>query len=130
MLEKFLTGMIIGVIVEFGFVFLLDLFEKKHFRISRSLTIGKEVSMMTIPIWGIIVVLIAYRNPSHLTLFIYSGFVGTLAEFLTGKYFHRLFGIKLWTYRYGNLGEYTSIFSFPYWGGSAFVFISLAKALG
>ncbi len=117
-----------GLLIEkLVFLFLENLIGKP-FRTNHKYSLGKHVSLMSIPILGLIALLIAGHN-NYAALFVGGAIVGTLAEFLCGKIFHSIEGQRVWTYRYWSFSGYTSIFSIPYWGGAALALLALSKVL-
>lgn len=119
-----------GGIIEYGLTFLLEFFEKKPIRINHRFTIGKKISLLSLPIWGILALLVTYRVYSYITLFLFSALVGTLLEGLLGKFFIKFFGVKVWTYKKGAIGNFTSLYAVPYWGAAGLVFGVLGKFFG
>lgn len=101
----------------------------KPFRINHHLTLAKKLSIYSLPIWGLLALLVANDFPST-KLFIYSAIVGTIFEFATGFVLYLVFGVRVWTYKYGSLGKFTSIYSIPYWGGAGIIFATLARIIG
>lgn len=83
--------------------------------------------MISIPIWGILAVVIFSYQKQVLLIFIYSAIIGTILEYALGKFFYKYFGTKIWTYKHGSLGQYTSIYSIPYWGGAGLLFAMIAR---
>lgn len=127
-LIAFLGGMALGGILELLVMFVIEAITKKPLRITHRYSLWKKISLFSLPIWGVIG-LLAVSDVNVLKLFIVSALVGTVLEFLLGRGLKTIFGIKLWTYKHGQLGQFTSIYSFPYWGGAGFVFLALAKLL-
>lgn len=64
-----------------------------------------------------------------ITYFIACGFIGLLGEFVLGLFCHKILGRRLWSYRKCSLLGYTSLLTFPFWGGGGIVFLTLAKLL-
>lgn len=127
--QIFLLGIIIGGAFEMLFAFIHAKLRKRPFRINNRLTITKELSIIALPIWGIIALAVAEKS-AYVPLFIYSAIIGTTLEYTVGKAFHALWGVKIFVYKHGALGDYTSIYSIPYWGGAGVVFAVVAKLVG
>lgn len=126
----FLLGMLIGVIAEFVIWTIYELLLDKPIKTHHRFHFYQKVSLFTIPLWGLIAYLFYHPYTIYLNYFIYSAIIGTTCEYILGKTIHKLFGIKLWTYKYAKIGEYSSIYSFTLWGGGGLVFYFLAKFLG
>ena len=122
----FFVGMAIGGLIELFSMYILELILKKPLRLTHRYSFAKKLSLFSLPIWGLIG-LLAVSNTNAIKLFILSGIIGTFLEFLLGRGIKSIFHITLWKYNHGQLGKFTSIYSFPYWGGAAFVFLALAK---
>lgn len=127
--EIFILGMLIGGGVELFISFLHHILFQKPVKTHHSFSLMKKVSLFSLPVWGFIA-LVVNQSHAYATLFVSAALVGPLIELLFGKTVHRLFGIKLWTYQYGAIGRYTSIYAIPYWGGTALLFALLAKLAG
>ena len=63
----------------------------------------------------------------YLTYGIYSGLFATLLELITGFFFHRLFGVRLWNYQgyFGNIKGYVALFPSLAWGIAITLFMRL-----
>src|SRR5258706_3186551 len=125
----FVISALLGGVLEVGFAFLYDLFSHKPLRINHKFTIGKKLNLISLPIWGL-VGLIAMKNTTWAFIFLWGAVVGTFAEFFLGKFLHREFGVRIWTYKHGAIDRYTSIYSIPYWGAAGIVFSLVGKAVG
>lgn len=128
-LSLFFTVILCGILLEVVTFLLLEKIIGKPFRIQHKYDFCKHASLMSIPIWGLISLIIT-RHFNYAQLFIVGAIVGTGAEYLFGRFFHKVEGKKIWTYSYGTFAGYTSIFSIPYWGGATLLFVLLAKMLG
>jgi hypothetical protein len=126
----FWLGFSTGAICEYGFAILLDILEKKPLKISHKYTIGKKVSLLSLPIWGLIALFFFHGAAPYVRMFIYASVVGTILEGLMGAAIHKIFGIRIWTYHYGKIGNFTSIYSLPYWGVAGVLFAAIGKMLG
>jgi len=126
----FFIGMAIGLLSEVLVSFISEAIHHKPFRIHHRFSLGKRLSLVMLPIWGILAVFLFDHNIGIVMLFLLSAVVGTIFEFLTGYFFYRAFEIKIWTYKHGALGKFTSIYSIPYWGGGGLLFFGLAKIIG
>lgn len=125
----FFTGMLVGAIFELLVNIILDLLTGKPLRVNHRLNLTKRISMVSLPLWGLFA--LALNNyTTYALLFLVSALAGTAAEWFLGTVFYRVFGIKIWTYHHGAIGEFTSIYSFPYWGGAIFFFWILIKNFG
>lgn len=124
----FFFGIFLGCLFDLLFGYLFDVVKHKPLKISHKFTILKKISLISLPIWGLIAV-IAQEKKLFL-VFLYSAILGTLLEFLLGKFIYSIFGVKIWTYKHGALGRYTSIYSFPYWGAAGIVFATIGKLVG
>lgn len=91
---------------------------------------GKRISLLSLPVWGILAVILTNRAYSFLTLFIASALVGTILEGLLGKFLIKFFGVKVWTYKKGVIGDFTSLYAIPYWGAAGLFFGVLGKYFG
>lgn len=127
--KVFILGMLIGTSIEILLNFGYEIIFKKKLRIHHRFGLMGRLSLFSIPIWGMLALILANEN-KHLSLFLYAGFLGPLLELSAGKAFHRIFGVKLWTYKYGAIAKYTSIYAVPYWGGAALLFVLLARLAG
>lgn len=105
----FLVGMGFGFFLEILFLYLFELIMHKPLRFHKRFSLGQRVSLMSLPIWGLLAVLIFTRNDSFIRLFIISAIAGTCFEFIIGYFFYKVFHIKIWTYKHGALGQFTSI---------------------
>ncbi len=128
-LQIFIGGMILGVIVELLMNYLHELILKKPLKIHHSFHLVQRISMVSIPIWGL-AALVLYNKPSYIYVFFIAAAIGPFLEMMSGKVFHKLFHIKLWKYRYGAIGTYTSIYAVTYWGGAGILFALIAKLAG
>jgi len=111
-------------------MFCLELLERKPFRINHRFTIGKRISLVSLPIWGILALLFLHNGISYILLFFASALVGTILEGALGKFIRNTFGVKVWTYKKGTIGNFTSIYAIPYWGAAGLVFALLGKYIG
>lgn len=125
-LTIFFAGMGIGGILEYVLVSLLL---HKPVHATRRFTIAKKVNFFSLPLWGILFVFFL-QNHAYGVVFICSAIVGTFLEFVMAKGAFYLYGVKIWVYKQGSLGGYTSIYSIPYWGAAGIIFVSLGKILG
>lgn len=126
----FLLGMLLGGIFELLLSAIYDSVARRPFRIVHRLNLLKRISLLSLPIWGILAVIFVSNSLSYGVLFIYAAILGTLLEFLVGKFFYEFFGVNVWTYRHGAIGRYTSIYSIPYWGAFGLMFTWLVKFVG
>lgn len=126
----FFVGFFSGAAVEYATALIFDFFEKKPFRLSKKYTLGKKISLFTLPIWGLIALFFLKGTHSYVYLFLYSAVVGTALEGLLGAAIHRIFGVRLWVYQHGKLGNFTSLYSLPYWGAAGIVFGFIGKIIG
>lgn len=125
----FFIVIILGLCLELAVFFLLEKIIGKPFKTHHNkYSFGRHVSLMSIPIWGLIALVIT-GHFNYVQLFLLGAFVGTVAEYCFGRFFHHIEGQKIWTYKYWTLAGYTSIFSVPYWGGATLLFVLLAKLL-
>lgn len=128
-LQLFFLTVGFGLILEVVFFFSVSKLIGKPFRVQKKYSFIKHSSLMSIPIWGLIALVITgYYD--YVQLFLAGAFVGTLAEYCFGRFFYRIEGKKIWIYQYGTFSGYTSIFSIPYWGGATLLFVALYKILG
>jgi len=125
----FFVGMFLGGILEFLTVFLTDMLFHKKLRINHRFTYRKKISFFSLPIWGLLLLMFNGSN-KYVLVFLYSAVLGTLLEAGMGKLVTRIYGAKIWTYKRGALGDFTSIYSIPYWGAAGVVFASIGKVLG
>lgn len=126
----FFIGFTTGAFVEYSLAMLLDFFEKKPLRLPKAYTLGKKISLFSLPIWGLIALLFLKGTGSWVLLFLYSAVVGTFLEGLMGLAIHKIFGIRLWTYHHATIGNFTSLYSLPYWGAAGIVFTFIGKVIG
>lgn len=129
-LSAFFIGFLVGGLIEYAVAFAFDFFEKKPLKINHRFTLGKRISLAALPLWGFLALLITGVNSSYISLFIFSAIVGTILEGLLGRFFRKFFGVKIWTYKYGSIGNFTSLYSLPYWGAAGLIFAYLGKFLG
>ena len=125
----FFLGMILGGLVEILFAFLFDIVTGKPFRHNHRFTLGKKVSFFSLPIWGVLF-LIFDKSTASVLVFFFAATIGTLLEGLMGKGVSGIFGAKIWTYKRGSIGNFTSIYSIPYWGAAGILFATLGKVMG
>lgn len=118
-----------GLLLEIVSFFLLERLIGRPFKTQHKYAFGKHASLMSIPIWGFITLLVT-KHYNYAQLFLLGASVGTLAEYILGRFFAHVEGKRIWTYSYGTFAGYTSIFSIPYWGGATLLFVLLAKLLG
>lgn len=126
----FSIGFFSGAAVEYAIAMLFDLFERKPFRLPKKYTLGKKISLFTLPIWGLIALFFLKGTHSYVNLFLYSAVIGTLLEGLMGAAIHKIFGVRLWTYHHGSIGNFTSLYSLPYWGAAGIIFGFIGKVIG
>jgi hypothetical protein len=100
----------------------------RPFKLNHRYTLGKSISLMAIPIWGLIA-LLATSHFDYALLFLLGAVVGTFSEYCFGRFFHKIEGRRVWTYQYLTSTGYTSFFSIPYWGGATLLFVLLAKLI-
>jgi hypothetical protein len=124
----FAIVILIGLVVELSIFYLLEKIIGKPFKTNHRYSFGKHASLMSIPIYGLIA-LVINGNFDYVQLFLIGALVGTLAEFLAGKFFHIISGERVWTYKYLSLKGYTSLFAIPYWGGATLLFVALARLI-
>jgi uncharacterized membrane protein len=129
-LAVFFIGFFGGGILEYLMAIFMEILKRKPLRINHRFTLGKKISLISLPIWGILAILFTNGGIPYIMLFIMSAIVGTFFEFLVGKFFKKMFGVKIWTYRQGAIGSFTSFYSVPYWGAGGLVFAFLAKSMG
>lgn len=127
----FFIGIVVGIILDYCFIRIYDfLFHKKFKVVHKKLSIGKGFAVLSLPIWGAIALLV-FHYTDIFFLFIISAVVGTCLEYFCAWIGDNVFGIRLWVYKYWQLGGgYTSIFSIPYWGGVGLLFVGIAKLAG
>lgn len=125
----FSVGMIMGGGIELTVNYLTELISKKPLKLHHHFHLAQKISLATLPLWGLLA-LILYGNQKLVTLFIYSAITGTILEYLLAKTIHFVFRINLWTYRYGAIGKYTSVYSPVYWGGAGLFYALLVKLIG
>lgn len=126
----FFFGFFLGGIIEYLLTFLLEVLEKKPIRINHRFTVGKKVSLISLPIWGVLALLFTRDGMSYVALFAVSALVGTILEGVLGAFLRKVFSVKIWTYKKGSLGNFTSLYAIPYWGAAGLVFAFLGKLLG
>lgn len=129
-LSIFFVGMVLGLFGEVFVALLSEAIHHKPFRIHHTFSLGKQISLFLLPVWGILAVLLFGHSIGVVMLFFASAVVGTIFEFLTGYFFYRVFEVKIWTYKYGALGTFTSIYSIPYWGIGGILFFTVGKIFG
>ena len=129
-IELFILGMMIGLLFELIFTACFELLTKKPLRITKKFSWGKKFSLLSLPLWGIFAIVISTQNYSIVTLFLVAGVIGTILEAAGGYFFYRAYKSKIWVYKHGALGQFTSFYSFPYWGSMGLIFGVLAKSLG
>lgn len=128
--EIFITALIIGGLAELIFVVIHDFIVGKPFRINHKLSIGKKLCILSLPIWGLVGLLLV-RSDKMVLLFMYSAIFGPILEYGLGKFAQRVYGIKLWTYKHGSIGRgETSIYTIPYWGAVGLLFSFLMRLVG
>lgn len=64
---------------------------------------------------------------SPILVFAVFAVIGTLLEYLVGYAYHRVVGVRLWTYYRWSFGGYTSLLSTPLWGMLGLLTWLLAK---
>jgi uncharacterized membrane protein len=126
----FFLGFFAGGLFEYVLTLVFDFFEKKPLRLSKKYTVGKKISLFSLPIWGLIALIFLKGTGSYVILFMYSAVIGTFLEGLMGLFIHKIFGVRLWTYHYGKIGNFTSIYSLPYWGVAGMMFALVGKIIG
>ena len=126
----FFLGFGLGGFFEYVFAMLLDFLEKKPLRINHHFTVLKRISLLSLPVWGLIAILFTNGTHSYVNIFLMSAIIGTILEGMLGKFIHRFFGVRIWTYKYGSIGNFTSLYSLPYWGAAGLVFVSIGKFFG
>lgn len=128
----FFLFMAVGLLFEILLIMLFDFFEKKHFRISKKYTVGKRISIFLFPFWGLFsLFLFQFQHAaSYALLFFECAIAGFFFESFGGYGIKKIFGINLWTYKYGNVGPYTSLLVLPYWGALGIILVSMGKLLG
>jgi len=117
-----------GLLIELIIFFMLEKTLGKPFKTNHKYAFGKYASLMSIPIYGLIALIIS-GDFGYVQLFFFGAIVGTTSEYLAGRYFHKITGQRIWTYKYLSIQGYTSIFTLPYWGGATIFFVGLAKLL-
>lgn len=127
-LTIFAVGMIFGGMVELGFAFAFDIFTGKPFRLNHRFTLTKRISFFSLPIWGLLF-LIFSKSTAYALVFFYAAVLGTVLEALMGKFVLHIFGTRVWTYKRGKIGDFTSIYSIPYWGAAGLIFAIIGKLL-
>lgn len=132
LLTVFFLSLVLGCLLELAYAFFHEKFLGKPFRINHRLTLGKKISVLSLPFWGILGLIITQQGDliNYITLFLISAILGTLLEYGLGKFMLEAFGIRFWTYKYGSIGKFTSIYSIPYWGAVGFFFGFLMKLIG
>ena len=128
-LSLFLGGMAIGLIFEGLFMAISEKIHHRPICVSHRFSLAKKISLFTLPVWGFFAVL-AVSNIHLWEFFLLSAVAGTVVEFALGRFLELAFGTRIWTYKHGQLGKYTSIYSFPYWGAGGLFFLALAKVAG
>jgi hypothetical protein len=118
----------VGVILELLVFAFLNAVLKGKYRVQHKYTIGKTVSLISIPILGLLT-LVIYKHYSYVELFLVGALVGTLTEFICGWFFARIEGKRIWTYNYASIKGHTSYFSIPYWGGATLLFVLVSHLL-
>lgn len=128
--EVFVLGSLAGICFELIVNFFFEVLHGKTLRLHHKFKINQKIGLSLVPVWGIVAVIFYEKHFSHLALFVTSAVIGTFFEFMLGKFIYSMFNIKLWTYRHGKIGEFTSIYSIPYWGAAGLLFVYLARILG
>ncbi len=109
----FLFGFSVGGFCEYLIMLLFDYLEKKPLKINHRFTIAKRISLLSLPVWGLIAMLFFKESYSYVNVFIASALIGTFLEGLLGRFIYRFFGVRVWTYKYGTIGKFTSVYSLP-----------------
>ena len=115
-MKLFVLIIIIASVSEtIAFHFFRNFFGKplKHLKNKR---LFKNIVAVSIPILGLMA-LLAQRKFSYVVLFFFFAVIGTILEYLLGKFLHLVEGRRVWVYQYLAIGQYTSWLSLPYWGG-------------
>jgi len=128
-LKLFFIIALTGLALEFFVFSILDKVVGKPMKTHHKYSLGKNVSIMSVPIIAVIFLLL-YEHYNYVQLFIMSAIIGTVAEYVFGRFVHHVEGKRAWTYHYGVLGGYTSYFSIPYWGGAGMLFVLIARFIG
>ncbi len=128
-LAVFLGGMAVGLLFEAIFMAISEKIHGKPIRVTHHFSFAKKISMWTLPIWGFVAVL-SITSTHYLLFFFIAAIGGTIAEFALGKFLELAFKTRIWTYKHGQLGKYTSLYSFPYWGAGGLFFLALAHLVG
>ncbi|MBN1162387.1 hypothetical protein JXA34_01430 [Patescibacteria group bacterium] len=122
-LLKFL--LFFGLII---FAFTLEIwFRKLYFSITKThyksheFTFGKYIYFLILPII-VIIYSVSEFEFNYLGVFLSFMFLGTLAEWLIGFFYHKLMGHRLWTYNKFSITKYTSFLSMPLWGLAGLIF--------
>jgi len=129
LLIVFLGGMAIGLFFEAGFMYVSEKIHHKPLRVTHRFSLAKKISLFTLPIWGFVAVM-AMTNVHYWVFFLISAIGGTIIEYALGRFLELAFGTRIWTYKHGQLGKYTSLYSFPYWGAGGLFFLALARVAG
>jgi uncharacterized membrane protein len=65
-----------------------------------------------------------------IVFFVSSSIIGFILEYLLGLIYYKTLGEKLWAYSRYNVGEFTSLLTFPMWGVAGVIFWLLSKEIG
>lgn len=125
----FFVVVIAGLLFELVVFSALNLIIGRRLKTNHRYNLGKNISLMSIPIFGVIF-LVMSKQYNYAELFLLAAVVGTVAEYIFGRFFQHIEGKRVWTYNIATIGGYTSIFSIPYWGGAGLLFVLVAKMIG
>jgi hypothetical protein len=124
--KLFLGVILTGFVLEFIFYRVVNKFFQKPVRLHNRFVGAEQISFISIPIWGLLALIIK-SSTDYLGLFLYSALVGTGAEYLLGWFAASVFRHKIYSYSYAKLGDYTSYFSIPFWGGAGVLFYLIGQ---
>lgn|SRR3989338_1874196 len=118
-----LLGFIFIVICFLGF-YLSYLYGRK----TRKFLWREYLAIIILPLLCVIYLSI-FVDIRILNLFLLSGFVGFLLEYVIGLTFHKTLNRRLWEYKFYSINGYTSLLTVPVWGMAGIVFWLIGKML-
>ena len=100
---------------------------KTHYK-EHHFTWGKYLYYLLFPLltFGVSI----YENGWNVVqVFLIFAFLGTFLEWMVGFTYHKIVGVRLWTYHKYSITRYTSFLSIPLWGFAGILFWHLARVL-
>jgi uncharacterized membrane protein len=111
---SFFALIIVSFVLELLFIKVFFKVRNKRLK-TKHFSFARYVYLLSMP-FAIVVYFASGYDLNLAALFVGSVALGTFSEWMIGYFYHRIVGVRLWTYHEYSIGGYTSWLSAPLWG--------------